>query len=126
MERIQTQGMIMLKYCFLVFYMSTRFVRRRTSKNRETAKPVVSEPVAVASSPTISDLEEVLFKAYSFVADNDRTRGYILYIWSDGKRIYAATNNRYLSNALYHALRALGRNRVRRWSKGGKWIVAYS
>jgi hypothetical protein len=107
--------------------MSTRFVRRRrTSKNRETAKPVVSEPVAVASSPTISDLEEFLFKAYSFVADNDRVRGHILWIWTDGNRVYAVTDDRYLSNALYHALRALGLSGVRRWSEGEKWIVAYS
>jgi hypothetical protein len=80
----------------------------------------------VAASPASGGLEEFLFKAYSFVADNDRASGYILWIWTDGIRIYAATDNRYLSNALYHALRALGRNRVRRWSQGEMWIIAYS
>jgi hypothetical protein len=80
----------------------------------------------MAASPTSGGLEEFLFKAYSFVADNDRARGYISWIWTDGNRVYAATNDRYLSNAIYHALRALGRNRVRRWSQGEMWIVAYS
>jgi hypothetical protein len=104
--------------------MSTRFARRR-EKKQETAKSVANEPV-VAASPTSGGLEEFLFKAYSFVVDNDRAGGYILWIWTDGNRIYAATDNRYLSNALYHALRALGRNRVRRWSQGEMWIIAYS
>ncbi len=104
--------------------MSTRFARRRR-KRPSTAKATAAEPVA-APAPTSGDLEEVLFKAYSFVADNDRVRGYVLWIWSDGRRVYAVTNDRYLSNALYHALRALGRSRVRRWSQEGKWIIAYS
>jgi len=105
--------------------MPTRFAQRKKKAPRRTeAETTAGAPVAVVSAS--GGLEEFLFKAYSFVADNDRARGYILYIWSDGNRIYAATNNRYLSNALYHALRALGRNRVRSWSQGGKWIIAYS
>ncbi|MFZ8841812.1 MAG: hypothetical protein ACO2PM_23395 [Pyrobaculum sp.] len=104
--------------------MSTRFARKRRKASRRTeAETTVATTTA---EPASGVLEEFLFKAYSFVADNDRVRGYVLWIWSDGKRVYAVTNDRYLSNALYHALRALGRNRVRRWSEGGKWIIAYS
>ncbi len=105
--------------------MSTRFARRRKSRQQAETKTTAAEPVA-APAPTRGDLEEFLFKAYSFVADNDRVRGYVLWIWTDGHRVYAMTNDRYLSNALYHALRALGRSRVRRWSQEGMWIVAYS
>ncbi len=104
--------------------MSTRFARKRKT-SRQKQETAYSEPVA-APAPTSGDLEEVLFKAYSFVADNDRVKGYVLWIWSDGRRVYAVTDDRYLSNALYHALRALGRSRVRRWSQEGKWIIAYS
>jgi len=105
--------------------MSTRFAQKRRKASRQAeAEATAVEPVAAV--PTRGDLEEFLFKAYSFAADNDKVRGYVLWIWSDGHRVYAATNDRYLSNALYHALRALGRNRVRRWYQDGMWIVAYS
>ena len=108
--------------------MSTRFARRRRKSSQPGAKATANEPatVATAVAPAGGNLEEFLFKAYGFVADNGKVRGYILWIWSDGGRIYAATNDRYLSNALYHALRALGRNGVRRWHQDGMWIVAYS
>jgi len=112
--------------------MSTRFARRRKRKTAKrttntdlvaaSAEVSVSKPVAAARG----GLEEVLFRAYDFASYNPMARGYILWIWSDGHRVYAVTSDRYLSNALYHALRALGRNRVRRWSQNGKWIVAYS
>jgi len=110
--------------------MSTRFARRRkTAKKTANTDLVAASAETSASRPVATargDLEEVLFKAYDFAAYNPMARGYILWIWSDGQRVYAVTNDRYLSNALYHALRALGRNKVRRWSQGGKWIVAYS
>jgi len=110
--------------------MPTRFARRRKATKKKAAnadlvtaaKANTSELVAAARG----GLEEVLFRAYDFASHNPMARGYILWIWSDGQRVYAVTNDKYLSNALYHALRALGRNRVRRWSQGGKWIVAYS
>jgi len=103
--------------------MPTKFARKAFKK--KTAETTIGEP-ATATTPAGGDLEEVLFKAYSFVADNGRARGYVLWIWSDGRRVYAVTDDKYLSNALYHALRALGRSRVRRWSQEGKWIIAYS
>jgi hypothetical protein len=106
--------------------MPTRFARRRkTSRLASAERATDAEPVA-ASTSTRGGLEEFLFTAYEFTSHNPMARGYILWIWTDGQRVYAVTNDRYLSNALYHALRALGRNRVRRWSQGGKWIVAYS
>jgi hypothetical protein len=110
--------------------MPTRFARRRKRRS-STAKATAGEPIAAASSaPTTAssgNLEEILTKAYNFVvSNNDRVRGRILSVKSSGNRVYAVTDDRYLSNALYHALRALGRNRVRRWSEGGKWIIAYS
>jgi len=109
--------------------MPTKFTRRKKTSRPAEAKATVSEPVAASARPTArksGDLEELLFKAYDFTAHNPMARGYILWIWSDGIRVHAVTNDRYLSNALYHALRALGRNKVRRWSQGGKWIIAYS
>jgi hypothetical protein len=102
--------------------MSTRFAKKR-EKASKRAKTAADEPVAAVPA---GGLEEFLFKAYSFVADNDRVRGHILWIWTDSNRVYAVTDDRYLSNALYHALRALGLSGVRRWSEGEKWIVAYS
>lgn len=119
--------------------MPTRLARRRRKKPQtSSAEADIAEPVAAVptettvdaepteSTPARGDLVEVLFAAYDFTARNPRVRGHILWIWSDGRRVYAVTNDRYLSNAIYHALRALGRNRVRRWSQDGKWIVAYS
>jgi hypothetical protein len=108
--------------------MPTRFARRRkASRQAATASEPFAVSRATAAGPTASgNLEEVLFKAYDFAVLNPKASGLILWIWTDGRRVYAATNDRYLSNALYHALRALGRNRVRRWSQGGKWILAYS
>jgi hypothetical protein len=32
---------------------------------------------------------------------------------------------RYMSNALYHMMRALGRRRVRRWVCGSDWCVSF-
>jgi hypothetical protein len=106
--------------------MSTRFARRKRNASKLTAakKTTAAEPVAV---PASGDLKEILLKAHDFaVSHNPMARGRILWIKTEGNRVYAATDSRYLSNALYHALRALGRNRVRRWSEGGKWIAAYS
>jgi hypothetical protein len=106
--------------------MSTRFARRRKSSKQAEAK--MATDVSTATAPPASgNLEELLTKAYNFVASNNsRVRGRILWVKSDNGRVYAAVDDRYLSNALYHALRALGRNRVRRWFERGKWMVAYS
>jgi hypothetical protein len=44
----------------------------------------------------------------------------------DGERIYvgiAGDDARYMSNALYHWLRAMGFNGVRRYKTGGGYIV---
>jgi hypothetical protein len=109
--------------------MPTRFARRRkASRHAATASEPFAASRATAAGPTAArgDLEEVLFKAYDFAVLNPKASGLILWVWTDGYRVYAATNDRYLSNAIYHALRALGRNKVRRWSQGGKWILAYS
>ncbi|MFZ8810444.1 MAG: hypothetical protein ACO2PN_20350 [Pyrobaculum sp.] len=108
--------------------MSAKFTRRRKASRPAEAKATAGEPVAAVrpAARKGGDLEEFLFKAYDFAAHNPMARGYILWVWSDGIRVYAVTNDKYLSNALYHALRALGRNKVRRWSQGGKWIIAYS
>ena len=106
--------------------MSTQFARRRTSSKRAEAKTAADAPTATAP-PASGNLEEILAKAYNFVvSNNSRVRGRILWVKSVNNRVYAAVDDRYLSNVLYHALRALGRNRVRRWFEGGKWIVAYS
>jgi hypothetical protein len=102
--------------------MSTRFARRRKRRS-STAKATAGEPIATTSV----NLEEFLSKAYNFVvSNNSKVRGRILSVKSSGTRVYAVVDDRYLSNDLYHALRALGRNRVRRWSQEGTWIVAYS
>ena len=105
--------------------MSTRFARRRKKPSKQ-AETAVDVPTATAP-PASGNLEELITKAYNFVVSNNgRVRGRILWVKSDNNRVYAAVDDRYLSNALYHALRALGRNRVRQWFEGGKWIVAYS
>lgn len=105
--------------------MVTRFARRRRRRTSRAVPAEASSAEPVTASAR-GDLEEVLFEAYSFTSHNPMARGYVLWVWTDGHRVYAVTDDKYLSNALYHALRALGRNRVRRWSQNGKWIVAYS
>ena len=106
--------------------MSTQFARRRKSSKQAETKTAADAPIATAP-PASGNLEELITKAYNFVvSNNSRVRGRILWVKSASNRVYAAVDDRYLSNALYHALRALGRNKVRRWFEGGKWIVAYS
>jgi hypothetical protein len=106
--------------------MSTLFARRRKSSKQGETKTVADASTATAP-PASGNLEEFLTKAYNFVVSNNgRVRGRILWVKSGNNRVYAAVDDRYLSNALYHALRVLGRNRVRRWFEGGKWMVAYS
>jgi hypothetical protein len=107
--------------------MSTRFARRRKRKASRTASAKKATDTELVTAPSRGDLKEVLLKAHDFVVShNPMARGRILWIKTEGNRVYAAIDNKYLSNALYHALRALGRNRVRRWSQSGKWIIAYS
>jgi len=106
--------------------MSTRFARRRKSSKQAETKTAADVPTATAPLAS-GNLEELITKAYNFVVSNNvRVRGRILWVKSGNSRVYAAVDDRYLSNALYHALRAMGRNRVRRWSEGGRWIIAYS
>jgi hypothetical protein len=113
--------------------MPTRFARRKKpSKQAEAKEAKTAADVPIATAPPASGnleelLKELLTKAYNFViSNNSRVRGRILWVKSGNSRVYAAVDDRYLSNALYHALRALGRNRVRRWFERGKWMVAYS
>jgi hypothetical protein len=78
---------------------------------------------------TDMDIEE-LFVAMDIVwRFNDRAkRADVVWIWAGPGRTRLAIvgpDARHLSNALYHALRALGRRRVRRW-RGRMWYVAYS
>jgi hypothetical protein len=60
---------------------------------------------------------------------NPKARGAdVAWIWAGPRRTrlaIAGPGAAYLSDALYHALRALGRRRVRRW-RGRMWYVAYS
>jgi len=47
---------------------------------------------------------------------------------SDGKilMIISGPSARYMSNALYHLFRALGKRNVRRWLCGSEWCVSFS
>ena len=60
---------------------------------------------------------------------NPKTRDADVVIRRDGKKILLVVSgpaSRYMSNALYHMLRALGRRNVRRWICGSDWCVSYS
>jgi len=75
------------------------------------------------------DIEE-LFVAMDIVwRFNDRAkRADVVWIWTGPGRTWlaiAGPGAAYLSNALYHIFRAMGRRRVRRWH-GRMWYVAYS
>jgi hypothetical protein len=72
-----------------------------------------------------------LFTALDFIwRFNDRAkRADVAWIWAGPGRTRLAIvgpGAAYLSDALYHALRALGRRRVRRWRGRMWWYVAYS
>ena len=76
------------------------------------------------------DKLNVLFKAYDFILSNPKTRrSAISWIFIDGRIVYAVIcgyDARRASNALYHALRAVGRNGVKRTAGGkGCWVVSY-
>jgi len=80
---------------------------------------------------TNMDTEELLFITLNFVwRFNPKTRGAeVVWIWASPGRTrlaVAGPGARHLSNALYHALRAVGRRRVRRWRGQRMWYVAYS
>jgi hypothetical protein len=75
------------------------------------------------------DTEE-LFVALNLVwRFNCKTkRADVVWIWAGPGRTrlaVAGPDAAYLSNALYHILRGMGRRRVRRW-RGRMWYVAYS
>ncbi len=75
------------------------------------------------------DRLEMLFEAYNFVVlNNPKARSLISWIFVDGDKVYAAIcgrGARFTSNAIYHALRAAGRRRVRRVANGKCWVVSY-
>jgi hypothetical protein len=75
------------------------------------------------------DKVDILFRAYDFVSNSKTRRSAISWIFVDGYRIYAVIcggNARLTSNALYHALRAVGRRGVQRTAgKRGCWTVSY-
>jgi hypothetical protein len=59
---------------------------------------------------------------------NPKARGHIYVKSSDNGilLIVRGQQARYMSNALYHLMRALGRRHVRRWPCGSDWCVAFS
>jgi hypothetical protein len=60
---------------------------------------------------------------------NYKTRMATVTVKADGNRVLLVISGpqaRYMSNALYHLFRALGRRRVRRWTCGSDWCVAFS
>jgi len=76
------------------------------------------------------DKLDVLFKAFEFVTTlNPRARrSFITWIFVDGRRVYAVIRGpdaRRGSNAIYHALRAAGRRKVRRVANRWGWVVSY-
>jgi hypothetical protein len=60
---------------------------------------------------------------------NPKTRDADVVIRRDGKKILLVVTGadaRYMSNAIYHMLRALGRRNVRRWTCKSSWCVSFS
>ncbi len=60
---------------------------------------------------------------------NPKTRMANVTIKYDDNRVLLVVSGpraRYMSNALYHLFRALGRRRVRRWICGSDWCIAFS
>jgi hypothetical protein len=80
---------------------------------------------------TDMDTTADLFAALDFIwRYNPRARGAdVVWIWAGPGRTRLAVvgpGARYLSDALYHMFRAMGRRRVRRWRGRRMWYVAYS
>jgi hypothetical protein len=74
------------------------------------------------------DKLDVLFTAYEYIAVNPKAHSAISWIFVDGHQVYAVVcgrGSRHTSNALYHALRAAGRRRVRRTASNKCWVVSY-
>jgi hypothetical protein len=57
---------------------------------------------------------------------NPKTRNSSVYISDRWVLFVSGPAARYMSNALYHLMRALGRRQVRRWPCGSDWCVSFS
>jgi hypothetical protein len=76
------------------------------------------------------DKLDVLIESFNFVIVNNpkARRSVIAWVFVDGDRVYAVirgSDAQRASNAVYHALRAMGRRRVRRVASRIGWVVSY-
>jgi hypothetical protein len=76
------------------------------------------------------DKLDVLIRSFDFVvANNPGTRRCVIaWVFVDGDRVHAILRGpdaRRASNAVYHALRAMGRRQVRRTADRTGWVVSY-
>ena len=108
-----------------------RRVRRRIEKSEREAAGGISE--GAVHPPVLSQADEgrnvdIILRGVAEIAElNGRARrATAAEFWIDGERIYigiAGDDARYMSNALYHWLRAMGFNGVRRYKSGGGYVV---
>jgi hypothetical protein len=106
--------------------------RRGGAGAREEAAEGISEGAVHPPSPPSQAGEErnidVILRGIAEIAElnGKARRATAAEFWIDGERIYvgiAGDDARYMSNALYHWLRAMGFNGVRRYKAGGGYVV---
>jgi tRNA threonylcarbamoyladenosine modification (KEOPS) complex Pcc1 subunit len=108
-----------------------RYSRSRRSGAREEAAEGISE--GAVHPPPLPQADEgrsvdIILRGIAEIAElnGKARRATAAEFWMDGERIYvdiAGDDARYMSNALYHWLRAMGFNGVRRYRTGGGYIV---
>ena len=109
-----------------------RYSRRRSkAETREEAAEGISEgavhPPALPQAGEERNVDMILRGVAEIAELNGKARrATAAEFWIDGERVYvgiAGDDARYMSNALYHWLRAMGFNGVRRYKAGGGYVV---
>ena len=109
-------------------------MRRRSGAGaREEAAEGISEGAVHPPPPSSSQADEgrnvdIILRGVAEIAElnGKARRATAAEFWIDGERIYIGITGddaRYMSNALYHWLRAMGYNGVRRYKAGGGYVV---
>ena len=108
-----------------------RYSRRSKAETREEAAEGISEgavhPPALPQAGEERNVDMILRGIAEIAELNGKARrATAAEFWIDGERVYvgiAGDDARYMSNALYHWLRAMGFNGVRRYKAGGGYVV---
>jgi len=104
---------------------------RRSGAKEEAAEGISEGAVHPPPLPQAADegrSVDIILRGVAEIAElnGKARRATAAEFWMDGERVYvgiAGDDARYMSNALYHWLHAMGFNGVRRYRTGGGYIV---